>query len=147
VSLYSWLSTESRLIDYATLQRLEQKMDDSLGQGSGATTIKAIENAVAYFFGMRTDELHQNTNTRGVGVPRQIAMYLMKQMTEASVPQIGRYYGRKHSATVGRAIARLDEQRRKKGVVDLVIRQLEEQTALRLGRVRRGLTNNQRRLM
>jgi chromosomal replication initiator protein len=123
-------------------------MDGSYGQVStGANTIKAIESAVAYFFGMRTDELHQKSMSRAVEVPRRIAMYLIKQMTDASVPQIRRYYGRKHSATVERTIARLDEQRRKNGVVDLVIRQLVEQTELRLARERRRLSNNQRRLM
>jgi chromosomal replication initiator protein len=122
-------------------------MDDSYGQVStGATTIKAIESTVAYFFVMRTDELHQKSMSRALEVSRRIAMYLTKQMTDASVPQIRRYYGRKHSATVSRAIARLDEQRRKSGVVDLVIRQLVEQTEPGLARERRRLSNNQRRL-
>lgn len=123
-------------------------MDNSYGHGStGATTVKAIESVVAYFFGMRTDELHQESKTRAVGVPRQIAMYLIKQMTDASVPEIGRYYGRRHTAAVQRAIAKLEEQRRKKGVVDLVIRELVEQTELRLTRERGRLGNKQRRLM
>jgi chromosomal replication initiator protein len=90
-------------------------METNYGDRTGATTIKAIESAVAYFFGMRTEELHRKSTTRAVEVPRQIAMYLIKQMTDASVPQIGRYYGKKHSANVARSIARLDEQRRKEG--------------------------------
>jgi chromosomal replication initiator protein len=122
-------------------------MDTNYGDRTGATTIKAIESAVAYFFGMRTDELHHKTMTRAVEVPRQIAMYLIKQMTDASVPQIGRYYGRKRSATVKRAIARLEEQRRKRGVVDLVIRELVEGTEMRLARERKRLSNRLRRPM
>jgi hypothetical protein len=108
-------------------------MDNNYREGSArATTVKAIESAVAYFFGMRTDELHQKSMTRAVVVPRQIAMYLIKQMTDASVPQIARYYARKRSATVERAIGKLEEQRCKNGVVDLVIRELVEQTEMRL---------------
>jgi chromosomal replication initiator protein len=112
-------------------------MDTNNRQGTGATTVKAIEYAVAYFFGMRVDELHQESTTREVEVPRQLAMHLIKQMTDASVPQIRRYYGRKRSATVERAIARLEDQRCKRRVVDLVIRELVEQTELRLTRERR----------
>lgn len=117
-------------------------MDTNNRQGTGATTVKAIEYAVAYFFGMRVDELHQESTTREVEVPRQLAMHLIKQMTDASVPQIGRYYGRKRSATVERAIARLEEQRWKRRLVDLVIRELVEQTELRLTRERRRLSDN-----
>jgi chromosomal replication initiator protein len=122
-------------------------MDNNYGDRAGATTVKAIEYAVAYFFGMRVEELHHKGTTRAVEVPRQIAMYLIKQMTDASVPQIGRYYGKTHSAAIERYIAKLDEQRCKKGVVDLVIRELVEQAELRLTRERRRLTNNHRWLM
>jgi chromosomal replication initiator protein len=123
-------------------------MDNNYGDGNTeATTVKAIESAVAYFFGMRTDELHRKSTTRAVEVPRQIAMYLIKQLTDASVPQIGRYYGKKHSANVARSIAKLEEQRRKKGVVDLVIRELVEGTEMRLARERKRLSNKLHRPM
>jgi chromosomal replication initiator protein len=122
-------------------------MDTNNRQGTGATTVKAIEYAVAYFFGMRVEELHDKSTTRAVEVPRQIAIYLMKQMTDASIPQIGRYYGKTHSAAIERSIAKLNEQRCKKGVVDLVIRELVEQTELRLTRERKRLRNKLRGLM
>ena len=122
-------------------------MDTNNRQGTGATTIKAIEYAVAYFFGMRVEELHRKSTARAVEVPRQIAMYLIKQMTDASVPQIGRHYGKTRSAAIARSIAKLDEQRCKKGVVDLVIRELVEQAELRLTRERKRLSNSHRKPM
>jgi chromosomal replication initiator protein len=123
-------------------------MDNNYGEDStGDTTIKAIESAVASFFGMRTEELHRKSAAREVEVPRQIAMYLIKQMTDASVPQIGRYYGKTRSVAIERSIARLDERRCRKGVVDLVIRELVEQTELRLTRERKRLSNSLRRPM
>jgi chromosomal replication initiator protein len=73
--------------------------------------ILAITQAVAYFFGMPTEELHQNNTKRAVTVPRQIAMYLIKQMTDASLPEIGRQFGGKHHSTVMHAIARIEERR------------------------------------
>jgi chromosomal replication initiator protein len=121
--------------------------NDGQDRTGATTTVKAIEYAVAYFFGMRTEELHQQSTTRAVKVPRQIAMYLIKQMTDASVPEIGRYYGNKRYANVERSIAKLEQQRCKRGVVDLVIRELVERTELRLTRERRRLGNNHRKPM
>jgi chromosomal replication initiator protein len=115
--------------------------------GPGDPTVKAIERAVAYFFGMRVDDLHHRGTTRAVTVPRQIAMYLMKQMTEASVGEIGRYFGSKCSSNVGRSIAKLETQRCKKGVVDLVICELLQHTELRLTRERKRLDEVHRRPM
>jgi chromosomal replication initiator protein len=75
-------------------------------------TIEAIQRAVAESFGMRTAELKQKNNSRQIVVPRQIAMYLAKQLTEASLPEIGRQFGGKHHTTVMHSIAKIDEQRR-----------------------------------
>ena len=47
-------------------------------------TIEAIQRAVAEQFGMKVTDLKQKNNSRNVVVPRQIAMYLAKQMTEAA---------------------------------------------------------------
>ena len=75
-------------------------------------TIEAIQRAVAEQFGMRVSDLKQKNNSRNVVVPRQIAMYLAKQMTEASLPEIGRQFGNKHHTTVMHSIGKIDEQRR-----------------------------------
>ena len=75
-------------------------------------TIEAIQRAVAESFGMRVAELKQKNNSRQIVVPRQIAMYLAKQLTEASLPEIGRQFGGKHHTTVMHSIAKIDEQRR-----------------------------------
>ena len=61
---------------------------------------------------MRVGELKQKNNSRQIVVPRQIAMYLAKQMTEASLPEIGRQFGGKHHTTVMHSISKIDEQRR-----------------------------------
>jgi len=45
-------------------------------------------------------------------VPRQIAMFLAKQLTEASLPEIGRQFGGKHHTTVMHSIAKIDELKR-----------------------------------
>ena len=61
---------------------------------------------------MRVAELKQKNNSRQIVVPRQIAMYLAKQLTEASLPEIGRQFGGKHHTTVMHSIAKIDELKR-----------------------------------
>ena len=86
-----------------------------------ASTIHAIERAVAHFFGMSVEELHQKSTTRAVTVPRQIAMYLAKHMTDASLTEIGRHFGGRHHTTVMDAIAKVEEQRRREVAVASII--------------------------
>jgi chromosomal replication initiator protein len=62
-----------------------------------------------------------------VVVPRQIAMYLAKQMTEASLPEIGRQFGNKHHTTVMHSIAKIDELRRTDKDLHRTLNKLQEQ--------------------
>jgi chromosomal replication initiator protein len=89
-------------------------------------TIEAIQRAVAEQFGMRVPELKQKNNSRQIVVPRQIAMYLAKQMTEASLPEIGRQFGGKHHTTVMHSIAKIDEQRRNDKDLNRTVNKLME---------------------
>ena len=89
-------------------------------------TIEAIQRAVAEQFGMRVPELKQKNNSRQIVVPRQIAMFLAKQMTEASLPEIGRQFGGKHHTTVMHSIAKIDEQRRTDKDLNRTINKLME---------------------
>ncbi len=89
-------------------QCLKQFIDNQVRK----ITIEAIQRTVAEHFGMRVPELKQKNNSRQIVVPRQIAMYLAKQMTEASLPEIGRQFGGKHHTTVMHSINKIDEQRR-----------------------------------
>ena len=107
--LVAWcLSYKMELTLGSAQQCLKQFIDMQVRK----ITIEAIQRAVAEQFGMRVSDLKQKNNSRNVVVPRQIAMYLAKQMTEASLPEIGRQFGNKHHTTVMHSIAKIDEQRR-----------------------------------
>ncbi len=109
VRLFAWCSLNGVELTLPTTQQcLKQFIDTQVRK----ITIEAIQRAVAEHFGMRVAELKQKNNSRSVVVPRQIAMYLAKQMTEASLPEIGRQFGGKHHTTVMHSIAKIDEQRR-----------------------------------
>jgi chromosomal replication initiator protein len=87
-------------------------------------TIGRIQRAVADLFGLSEEELRQKSTRQAVAVPRQIAMYLAKQITAASLPEIGRYFGGKHHTTVMYAIAKIEEQRGTDGDLNHVISKL-----------------------
>ena len=109
IRLFAWCRLNGVEITLATTQQcLKQFIDTQVRK----ITIEAIQRAVAEQFGMRVAELKQKNNSRSVVVPRQIAMYLAKQMTEASLPEIGRQFGGKHHTTVMHSIGKIDEQRR-----------------------------------
>jgi chromosomal replication initiator protein len=109
VRLIAWCQLNRMEITLAATQQcLKQFIDMQVRK----ITIEAIQRAVAEQFGMRVADLKQKNNSRNVVVPRQIAMYLAKQMTEASLPEIGRQFGNKHHTTVMHSIGKIDEQRR-----------------------------------
>jgi chromosomal replication initiator protein len=87
-------------------------------------TIEAIQLDVARMFGISVKELGQKSTRRIVTVPRQIAMYLAKQMTDASIPEIGRKIGSKHHTTVVHSIAKVEGERRTDPAVNAVISKL-----------------------
>jgi chromosomal replication initiator protein len=89
-------------------------------------TIEAIQLAVAERFGMSVAEVKESNSTRAVVIPRQIAMYLAKQMTDASLPEIGREFGGKHHTTVMHSIAKIDQLRRMDTAMNKAIETLLE---------------------
>jgi len=122
--LIAWCQMNKMEITLPTAQQcLKQFIDLQVRKIS----IEAIQRAVAENFGMRVSDLKQKNNSRNVVVPRQIAMYLAKQLTEASLPEIGRQFGNKHHTTVMHSISKIDEQRRTDKDLHRTINKLQEQ--------------------
>jgi chromosomal replication initiator protein len=124
VRLIAWCGLNRMEITLASTQQcLKQFIDMQVRK----ITIESIQRAVAEQFGMRVSDLKQKNNSRNVVVPRQIAMYLAKQMTEASLPEIGRQFGNKHHTTVMHSISKIDEQRRADKDLHRTLNKLQEQ--------------------
>jgi chromosomal replication initiator protein len=64
------------------------------------------------------------SNTKQIAYPRQVAMYLVKELTHASLPEIGRYFGGKHHTTVLHSVTKIDELRHKDEVLNSLIQSL-----------------------
>ena len=78
-------------------------------------SVGSIQQAVGEDFGLSPSQLRESTNARAIAFPRQIAMYLCKELSRASLPEIGRSFGGKHHTTVLHAVnkigrLRLDDQ-------------------------------------
>jgi len=121
--LVAWCNLNRTEITLVTTQQcLKQFIDMQVRK----ITIESIQRAVAEQFGMKVSDLKQKNNSRNVVVPRQIAMYLAKQMTEASLPEIGRQFGNKHHTTVMHSIGKIDEQRRTDKDLHRTLNKLQE---------------------
>jgi chromosomal replication initiator protein len=71
-------------------------------------TIEQIARAVASHYNLTIDEIKSKNNSRGIAVPRQVAMYLCKKMTRHSFPEIGREFGGKHHTTVMHSVEKIE---------------------------------------
>jgi len=89
-------------------------------------TIEAIQKAVSEQFGLRPAEIKTKNNSRAIVYPRQIAMYLTKHMTEASLPEIGRQFGGKHHTTVLHSVEKITEARKTDKDLNRLLNKLTE---------------------
>jgi chromosomal replication initiator protein len=83
-----------------------------------------IVQAVASFYSLKPAQLKLKNNSRPIAVPRQIAMYLCKELTTESLPQIGRDFGGKHHTTVLHSIRKIDSLRKKDSEVSAALNKI-----------------------
>ena len=108
-----------RLVAYAsltgkdiTVALAQDVLRSVIGTDERAVTIDTLVKYVAEYYGVRPGELKAAGNSRTVVIPRQVAMYLCKSLTAASLPDIGRAFG-KHHSTVIHSIRKVEEERKK----------------------------------
>ncbi len=87
-------------------------------------SIDTIQRVVAEYFNLQPGQLKQKTNARQITEPRQIAMYLAKEITGASLPEIGRLFGGKHHTTVLHSIHKVERCRQKDPELNRTIHKL-----------------------
>jgi chromosomal replication initiator protein len=77
-----------------------------------AVTIESIQKYISDYYQLKPSDLRSKNNSKSVAMPRQVAMYLCKALTHASLPEIGRSFGGKHHSTVIHSIKKVDQLRR-----------------------------------
>ena len=110
-----------------TLPYAQQVLKNFIDSQARKVTIESIQKMVAEQFGLRLMEIKAKDNSRAIVYPRQIAMYLCKQLTEASLPEIGRQFGGKHHTTVLHSVQKIEELRKTDKDLNRLLNKLTEQ--------------------
>ncbi len=114
----------TRLLAYAslvgrpiTLELSQEVLQDLLRANDRRITIEDIQKRVAAHYNIRMTDMHSARRARNVARPRQVAMYLSKQLTSRSLPEIGRKFGGRDHTTVMHAVRRIEELRQTEAVL------------------------------
>jgi chromosomal replication initiator protein len=110
-----------------TLPYTQQVLKNFIDSQARKVTIESIQKAVAEQFGLRLVEIKAKNNSRSIVYPRQIAMYLAKHLTEASLPEIGRQFGGKHHTTVLHSVDKIEGVRKNDKDLNRLLNKLTEQ--------------------
>jgi chromosomal replication initiator protein len=94
-----------------TLESAQEELRDLLRSHERRVTIDEIQRRVAEHYNIRLSEMTSDRRARAVARPRQVAMYLAKQLTTRSLPEIGRKFGGRDHTTVIHAIRKVEELR------------------------------------
>ena len=84
-------------------------LHDLLRANDRRVTIEDIQKRVAEHFNIRVADMHSARRARSIARPRQVAMYLAKQLTSRSLPEIGRKFGGRDHTTVMHAVRKVEE--------------------------------------
>lgn len=92
-----------------SLETTQEVLHDLLRRNERRVTIEEIQKKVAEHFTIKVADLHSSRRARAVARPRQIAMFLSKQLTSCSLPEIGRKFGGRDHTTVMYAVRKVEE--------------------------------------
>ncbi|MBI1179034.1 MAG: chromosomal replication initiator protein DnaA [Alphaproteobacteria bacterium] len=94
-----------------SLEMTQEVLQDLIRSNDRRVSISEIQRHVAEYFNVRLSDLLSARRARAVARPRQVAMYLAKQLTSRSLPEIGRKFGGRDHTTVMHAVRRIEELR------------------------------------
>jgi chromosomal replication initiator protein len=92
-----------------TLETAQEVLHDLLRAHEKRVSIEEIQRKVAEHYNIRLTDMSSARRARNVARPRQVAMYLAKQLTSRSLPEIGRRFGNRDHTTVMHAVSRIAE--------------------------------------
>jgi len=118
VRLIAYASLTGRDID---LPLAQETLKDLLRTEDRPISMEMIQKFVADHYNVKLSELKAKNNSKAVAVPRQIAMYLTKALTRASLPEIGKGFGGKHHSTVIHSVRKIDSLRKRDADFDRLI--------------------------
>ena len=107
----------TRVVSFSQLlnEKLDKKfvkrtLNDIFSDMEKKVTPEKIKKAVCKHYGIKISEIESSKKTNNIAFPRQIAMYLIREMTDYSLPKIGQLFGGKHYTTVMYACEKIEDE-------------------------------------
>ena len=102
-------------------------LKDIITNNEISVTPEKIKNKVANYYNIKVGDLESAKKTNNIAFPRQVAMYLIREMTDKSLPQIGRYFGNRHHTTVKYACEKIEDDIKSDETLKNIIENLKEE--------------------
>jgi chromosomal replication initiator protein len=109
-----------------TLDMAKQVLKHVIHTTERRASMDGILRTVAERYNLQPAQLKLKTNAHHISFPRQIAMYLAKELTQSSLPEIGRFFGGKHHTTVLHSIQKIEQQRQKDADLNKTIQSISD---------------------
>ncbi len=93
-----------------TIDTAKDALETLFEDESPLVTVESIQKYVANYFNIKVSEMKSKNNSKQIVFPRQISMFLCKNMTDLSLPEIGKKFGGKHHSTVIHSIKKIEEK-------------------------------------
>ena len=112
IRLLAYASLTNRTI---SLELAQEVLRHVIDHDDRAVTLEQIQKHVADYYQLKVVDLKSRNNAKSVSMPRQVAMYVCKMLTHASLPEIGKHFGGKHHSTVIHSIKKVEHMRKNDG--------------------------------
>ena len=124
----------NRIVAYASIMHLpidmkvtETVLKDFATHSIQNITIEKIISHICKYYNLQNDDLIGKKRPKNIALPRQIAMYLSRRLTDASLPKIGSSFGGRDHTTVIHAYEKIEKMRKEDRSFDNLLQQFEEQ--------------------
>jgi len=109
-----------------TVELAREALKDVLSASTGQVTVELIQKTVADYYKIKVSDMYSKRRPNNIAAPRQVAMYLAKEMTQKSLPEIGELFGGRDHTTVLHAVRKISEVRGKDAVLNHALHVLEQ---------------------
>lgn len=109
-----------------TVDLAREALKDLLSASTGQITVDLIQKAVAEYYKIKVADMFSKRRPSNIALPRQVAMYLAKEMTQKSLPEIGELFGGRDHTTVLHAVRKIGQLRHKDAELNHALHVLEQ---------------------
>lgn len=109
-----------------TVEICKDALKDLLSVSNGQITVENIQKTVADYYKIKVADMYSKRRPANIAMPRQVAMYLAKELTQKSLPEIGDLFGGRDHTTVLHAVRKISEARTKQAELNHTLHVLEQ---------------------